>query len=188
MDLRHLSVDTGRLLLRPFIESDFPAMADMHSRADVVRYLPWEARDEATSRVVFERHRDTRLDVDGDGLTLAGIEKESGSFVGEFVLFLRSVEHRSGEVGYILHPDFFGRGYATEGARAMLEIGFEEVKLHRIIGRLDARNAASAAVLGKLGMRQEAHFVRNEQIKGEWTDEVVFALLVEEWAGLPHAK
>jgi hypothetical protein len=56
--------------------------------------------------------------------------------------------------------------------------------LHRIIGRLDARNNASAALLKRLGLRQEAHFVRNEKIKGEWTDEAVFAMLDDEW----HAR
>jgi RimJ/RimL family protein N-acetyltransferase len=63
----------------------------------------------------------------------------------------------------------------------LLRVGFEELDMHRIIGRLDARNAGSANLLQRLGLRQEAHFVRNEFIKGEWTDELVFAILAEEW-------
>ena len=51
----------------------------------------------------------------------------------------------------------------------------------RIIGRLDARNAASARVLERLGMRREAHFVESEFVKGQWTDEVVYAMLEREW-------
>ena len=64
----------------------------------------------------------------------------------------------------------------------MLRLGFEELGLHRIIGRCDGRNEASARLMAKLGMRHEAHFVRNEIVKGEWTDEVVYAMLGEEWA------
>jgi RimJ/RimL family protein N-acetyltransferase len=189
VDFRDIVVDTGRLRLRRYQDSDFEAMAGMHARPDVARFLPWEVRDRRASREAFERHLDTRLDVEGDGVTLAAIEKGSGAFVGESVLFLRSVQHRTGEVGYIVHPDFTGRGYATEGARAMLRIGFEQVKLHRVVGRLDARNEPSARVLAKLGMRKEAHFVRNEELKGEWTDEVVYALLAEEWMrGESHAQ
>ena len=60
-------------------------------------------------------------------------------------------------------------------------MGFDELGLHRIEGRIDARNTPSARVLERLGMRREAHFVQNEFIKGEWTDEVVYAVLAAEW-------
>ena len=101
--------------------------------------------------------------------------------MGEFVLILRSVEHRGGELGYVLHPDFQGRGLATEGARHMLGIAFDKLRLHRVIARIDARNPASAGVLRKLGMRHEAHLVQNELFKGEWGDEDDFAMLRSEW-------
>ena len=181
MDFSDYRVETERMVLRPYTADDFAAMADMHGREEVARYLLWKPRDVDASRQALERHLTPRLENAGDGMTLAGVDKETGRFVGEFVLFLRSTDHRGGEVGYILHPDFFGRGLAGEGARVILQIGFEEMNLHRIVGRLDARNTASARVLEKLGMRREAHFVRNEIVKGEWTDEVVYAMLAEEW-------
>lgn len=176
------TVETERLVLRPYVATDLPAMADMHARADVARYLMWDVRDEDASRAALERHLRTRFEEDGDTLCLAGFERDGGAYVGEFLLILTSHEHRGGEVGYILHPDRHGRGYATEGARAMVRLGFERFGLHRIIGRLDGRNAASARVLEKLGMRREAYFVRNELVKGEWTDEAVYAVLADEWA------
>ncbi len=100
------------------------------------------------------------------------------------MLFYRSELHRTGEIGYILNPEHGGRGYATEAARALLSLGFDGLGLHRIIARVDARNAASIAVLRRLGMRQEAHLVQNEwssKAGGEWTDEIDFAMLAEEW-------
>ena len=102
-------------------------------------------------------------------------------------LIWRSEEHRIGEVGYLFNPAHAGRGYATEASRALLQVGFEELGLHRIIGRLDVRNAASARVLERLGMRREAHFVQNEWLKGEWTDELVYAMLDREWRALTRA-
>ena len=63
----------------------------------------------------------------------------------------------------------------------MLRMGFEGLGLHRIVGRLDRRPAASARVLEHLGMRREACLVDNAFIKGEWTDEVLYALLADEW-------
>ncbi len=183
MDFSGLTGATERMMLRPYRNSDYDVFADMHGRAEVARYLLWEPRDAEASRAALERHARLTLESDGDGITLAGFEKDGGAFVGEFVLFLRSVEHRAGEIGYILHPDGQGRGLATEGARAMLALGFDTVNLHRIIGRIDARNTASAAVLSRVGMRREAHFVQNEMVKGEWSDEVVYAMLAEEWPG-----
>ncbi|WP_084037369.1 GNAT family N-acetyltransferase [Haloechinothrix halophila] len=177
----HLRISTDRLLLRPFTHDDAPAFADMQARPDVTRYLMHEPRDEQASRQALERNRGLRFEADGDRLALAGTDKTSGGFVGEFMLVLQSREHRGGEVGYVIHPDHQGKGYATEGTREMLRLGFDTLGLHRIVGRLDARNDASAAVLRKLGMRHEARFMRNEFVKGEWTDEDVYALLADEW-------
>jgi RimJ/RimL family protein N-acetyltransferase len=81
-----------------------------------------------------------------------------------------------------VHPDHQGRGYATEAAAALLELAFDGFGMHRVIGRLEARNTPSARVLEKLGMRREAHFVENELVKGEWQSELVYAVLAAEWA------
>lgn len=78
-------------------------------------------------------------------------------------------------------PDYQGLGLATEGAAELLRIGFDGLRLHRLCGRCDARNQASARLMERLGMRKEAHLVQNERVKGEWTDELVFAILAEEW-------
>ena len=67
----------------------------------------------------------------------------------------------------------------------MLQVGFHGLGLHRIIGRCDSRNAASAAVMARLGMRREAHFLENEFIKGEWAGEYLYAILAAEWAARP---
>ena len=183
MDFTGYAARTERMRLRPYTLDDFDAFHDLHSRDDVSRYLPWETRDEEASRSALERHQKRSFEVAGEGITLAGFDTETGRLVGEFVLILRSVEHRGAEHGYVLHPDFAGRGLATEGARHMLGIEIDEIGLHRVVARLDSRNHASAAVLRRLGMRHEAHLVQNEWFKGEWTDEDAFALLEDEWRG-----
>ena len=68
------------------------------------------------------------------------------------------------------------------GDVTLLWLSKRQLGLHRIIGRLDGRNTASARVLERLGMRREARLVENEFVKGEWTDEVIYALLEREWA------
>jgi RimJ/RimL family protein N-acetyltransferase len=113
--------------------------------------------------------------------------RESGELIGDVVLMWHSAEHRSGEIGYIFSPAHAGHGYATEATRVLLRLGFEDLHLHRIVARLDARNDASAAVARRLGMRLEAHLVQNEWFKGEWTDELDFAILAAEWAAAESA-
>ena len=108
--------------------------------------------------------------------------------MGDVVLFFHSREHGAGEIGYVLHPDARGHGYAIEAASALLGLAFDGLGLHRVVARLDARNGPSARLAARLGMRQEAHFVRNQRVDGEWTDELVLAVLADEWAGSPAAQ
>jgi RimJ/RimL family protein N-acetyltransferase len=176
-------ITTGRLLLRPVTTRDAEAMHAYKSREDVCRYLlhPALSLDEVLTRINTHYAR-TTMDDEGQSLTLGVEERASGALVGDVVLFWRSREQRGGEVGYVFHPDYSGRGYATEAATEMVRLGFDELDLHRIVGILDARNTGSARVLERLGMRREAHHVRNEFVKGEWCDEVIYAILAEEWA------
>jgi RimJ/RimL family protein N-acetyltransferase len=177
-------VPTERLLLRPLGRSDTEALLRYRSRPDVCRYVPFEPMDR---RVIAQRlaadWSTTELTDEGQALTL-GIElRQGGGLIGDVVLFWRSREHLAGELGYVLDPDFSGHGYAGEAARAMLGLGFAALGLHRIIARIDERNTPSAALARRLGMREEARLVSNEFFKGEWTTELDFALLAQEWNG-----
>jgi RimJ/RimL family protein N-acetyltransferase len=65
----------------------------------------------------------------------------------------------------------------------MLRLGFDELGLHRIFAGCDPRNTGSLRVMDRLGMRREAEFLENEYLKGEWVDEIVWAMLESEWRG-----
>jgi RimJ/RimL family protein N-acetyltransferase len=185
VDLAGLRGSTARLRLRPYTLDDLPALHDLTSRPEVVRYLPYDVRDEEACREAIRKAQRLSWSDQDDVVKLAADETSSGRYVGEFVLMLRNPEHRGAEVGYVLHPDAQGRGLATEGTRAMLALAFDVLGVHRVIARIDAANSASAAVLRRLGMRHEAHLVKNEVFKGDWGDEDDYALLEEEWATIP---
>jgi RimJ/RimL family protein N-acetyltransferase len=173
---------TKRLTLRPYQGQDLPFLADLFGREDVCRYLPWPPMDRKRALAKLEqRLLQTSIGPDRDALVPAAVESETGRIVGEFMLRARSPEDRQGEVGWSVHPGFQGRGLATEGAREMLRVGFEELGLHRIWAGADPRNAASIRVMERLGMRHEAHLVEASWLKGEWVDEVVYAMLDSEW-------
>jgi RimJ/RimL family protein N-acetyltransferase len=175
-------LQTQRLLLRPFAATDFDALLAIHSRADVARYLYWDPRTAAEVRETLDaKVRATAIVAEGDSVSLAAVLREGDELIGDCSLRWASAEHRQAEIGFVFHPDHHGHGYATEAAAALLALAFEELRAHRVFGRLEARNAASARVLERLGMRKEAHLVENEHIKGEWQSEVVYALLEREW-------
>ena len=175
-------IATRRLLLRPYTMDDLEALHAIQSLPEVARYLYWEPRSRDEVREVLARRvRRPTLEVEGETLVLAIVLAESGVLVGDVNLHWLSRKHRQGEIGFVLHPDHHGQGLAGEAAAVLLRLGFEELGLHRIIGRCDGRNTASAKVMERLGMRREAHFRQNELVKGEWCDELVYAMLVEEW-------
>lgn len=178
-----LPIDTPRLSLRPLAMDDFDAMYAIHQRTDVARYLYWESHDRAqTKEWLAHRVNQTRFDEVCDLIALAIQRQDTGAVIGWANLRLTSPEHSQGELGYVLHPDHHGQGFATEVAIALLRMGFEGAELHRIHGRCDGRNIGSAKVMERAGMRREAHLRENEFIKGEWTDELVYALLAKEWS------
>lgn len=175
-------IETKSLLLRPYEERDFEDFAGLAGREDVTRYLYWGPRDRAASREAFDRRLSGEAPEGGvKPLSLALIDRITGRFAGECGIVRVKAEHRDGELGYMLHPDFHDRGLAIEAAREVLRIGFEVLKLHRIHASCDDRNIASARVLERLGMRKEGHFRRNEWVKGEWTGGLCYALLEDEW-------
>ncbi|SFA78310.1 Protein N-acetyltransferase, RimJ/RimL family [Amycolatopsis marina] len=176
-------LQTSRLNLRPFTPSDVADTHAIHSRPDVVRYLYWDVRSEDEVREMVERRMDNvRIEQENDALVLAVERKDTGQLIGDVLLQLNSQANQQGEVGYVFHPDHHGQGFAREAAVEMLRLGFEELQLHRIIGRCDARNTASSGLLKRLGMRHEATLVENEIVKGEWCSEAVYAMLRTEWA------
>jgi RimJ/RimL family protein N-acetyltransferase len=175
-------IATQRLILRPWTEADLDDLYAFQSLPEVARYLYWEARDrEQVRQALLSMIRGWALTAEGDVLALAVVLPPTGTVIGDVILRWSSVQHRQGEIGYVFHPRYGGRGFATEAAAAVLGLGFDGLHLHRIFGRIDGRNTASARVLERLGMRREAHFIQNEIVKGEWTDEVVYAVTENEW-------
>jgi RimJ/RimL family protein N-acetyltransferase len=178
-------IHTERLSLRPFTMDDLDALHDLQSREDVTRYLYWNPRTRREAReALAQRVNQWRFDEINDTIALAVVRRDTGALIGTANLIYASLPHSQGELGYVLHPDHHGQGFATEVTVALLRLGFEGAGLHRVYGRCDGRNVASARVMEKAGMRREAHLRENEFFKGEWSDEIIFALLAKEWPSI----
>jgi RimJ/RimL family protein N-acetyltransferase len=113
------------------------------------------------------------------------VRRPAERVIGDVVLHYSSHPHKQGEIGCVLNPDYHGQGFASEAARALLELGFQVLALHRIAARCDARNVASLRVMERLGMTREAPSAENEFLQGEWTDESVYAIREDTWRAQP---
>ncbi len=173
---------TKRLTLRFAQRSDLDDLAAIYASEEVNRYLYSQPRDREQTRTLLEKRVAASHNNDANALFIVAVWNETGRVIGDFMLRWNADEHRQGEIGGSLNPDFHGRGLAPEIYHELLDIGFGDYGLHRIVGRCDGRNSASIRSLEKLGLRKEAHLVENEFVKGEWTDEVILAILHDTWS------
>lgn len=174
-----LPIRTQRLTIRALTLDDTENHARMTSDPTVVRYLYEDVLDAQASLEHLERRLPAQLPAEREWLNLA-VELD-GRYLGEVGVYLGSIANGHCEVGYVFLPEAGGHGYATEATAAMVDLAFDELGAHRVAGRLDARNRASARLLERLGFRLEGTFIENEFVKGEWTDEAIYAITEAEW-------
>ena len=104
--------------------------------------------------------------------------------MGDLASHVNQTEPREMEVGFTLDPAHQGKGYATEALRGLLDLAFGSLGMHRVVAVTDALNAPAAALLERVGMRREAHFLENIFFKGVCGSEFLFAMLEHEWTSL----
>ena len=176
-------IETERLILRPIEPGDWRAVHRYASRPEVVRYLPHEPFTEQDAAAFALRWSEQARQNDHWPEMLVAVRKVDGRLIGHLPFVVFNAKYRTREIGWVFDPVAHGEGYATEAARAVLQLAFGELGLHRVVATCDPRNEASYRVMEKLGMRREAHFRRDVQIRGEWADEYSYAILDEEWVG-----
>lgn len=171
---------TERLLLREFAEDDWPALHAVESRPEIARYQSFAARTEDESRACVLGALADATENPRRTWDLAVVLAENGRLVGRCGFGLDD-DRAQAMLWYTLHPDAWGRGYATEAARALVDYGFRELGLHRVWADCDPANAASWRVLERIGMRREGHVREHAFVKGEWVDSLIYAILAREW-------
>jgi len=172
---------TDRLLLREFEEGDWEAVLAYQSDQRYPRHDAWRERAEEDARRFVRMFIDWQREEPRRRFQLAIVPRGEGRLIGNCGVRVTSAAAREAEIGYELDPRGWGRGYATEAARAMLAFGFGTLRLHRVTARCLAENVASARVLERLGLRQEGRLREHEWIEGRWRDTLLYAILDREW-------
>jgi RimJ/RimL family protein N-acetyltransferase len=174
-------IETLRLHLDRLQAGDAAALFACRGDPDVARYQGWKPADEAEAAAFIAR-QDERPFGTPDGWNQLAIRlRDTGELVGDFGIHFPATTDDPIEFGISLKPAQQGHGYAREVMRAGIDLALGSWGYRRVVASVDPRNTASMALCRALGMRQEAHHVESYRFRGEWVDDVVFALLAREW-------
>ena len=169
-------LETERLILRRVLPSDVKEMFELRSNPETMKYIPRPLltnHEEALAHIqMMEDKIETNEGINW-AITLKGDDKMLG-VIGHYRI---KPEHYRAEVGYMILPEYHGKGITTEAVQCVVDYGFNTMQLHSIEGVIDPENEASQRVLQKCGFVKEAHFKENEFYDGKFIDAVVYSKL-----------
>ncbi len=174
-------MESSRLVLRPFKESDLDAFVAYRADPEVARYQSWDSYTREEGVAFFETMTKASFDDPGEYYQIAFELIETNEMIGDCVVHPLAEDAREVEIGFTLASRFQGKGYANEALTTLLTYLFDDLKKHRVFAITDVKNEGSIKLLENLGMRREGHFVENIWFKGEWGSEYLYAILNEEW-------
>ena len=183
-----MRIETKRLILREHVAADAATMAAAWADPRYGRFRHDWADQAAKARELVERFVDAQRAEPRLVWQLAIDDKADGRHIGTCGVRVNDPERREANIGYEIDADRWGRGYATEAATAILRYGFADLGMHRIWAECVADNAASARIMEKLGMRQEARFREHQHFKGHWWDTLIYAILDREWLAIEAGR
>lgn len=174
---------TERLILREFRTDDFEAVHAYGSDIETVEFLPWGPNTEQDTRDFIERTMESAAAEPRNEYTLAVVRRAGDRLIGGIGISANDLNGGVAMLGYCLHKEAWGSGFATEAGRAMIDFGFDVLHLHRIWAGVAPGNVASERVLQKLGMTREGRLREDMQVRGKWLDTLVYAVLEQERGG-----
>jgi ribosomal-protein-alanine N-acetyltransferase len=176
-------IETERLLLRALRADDENDIHEYASDPEVVRLMIWGPSTPDLTREFLDRALQAQAQWPRPEVVLAIELKSERRLIGSIGLRMKDAANRNADIGYVLNRKYWGHGYMTESACAILEVAFQQLKMHRVWATCDTRNRSSYRVMERLGMRREGLFVKDAMEKGEWRDTYLYAILAEEWRG-----
>jgi ribosomal-protein-alanine N-acetyltransferase len=167
---------TERLVLRRMEPEDAEAMLFLRSDPGTMQYLDREPLHTVGEAALFIRHITDALERN-EGITWGMSLPDDPQLIGTIGFWRLEKQHYRAEIGYLLHPDFWGQGLVSEAISAVMNYGFDVMKLHSVEANVNPANQASVRVLQKAGFVQEAYFRENYFFQGRFLDSAIFSKL-----------
>ena len=174
------TLQTSHLTLRKMMVSDAMDMFAYAQNEEVTKYLTWKAHTDVMYTREYLQYIGTHYAI-GDFFDWAVVLTEEDRMIGTCGFTRFDYANNIGEVGYVLNPEYWGRGIAVEAVREVMRFGFETLQLHRIEAKFIEGNTASLRVMEKTGMRFEGYHRDSMLIKGTYRTIGVCGILREEY-------
>ena len=172
------TLETKRLILRKFEQSDFEAVHAYASDPNITKYMVWGPNTLEQTKWFIDQAVLTAEKNPVTNYQYAAILKESGTLIGACNI---AVNGSAAEIGWILNSQYHRQGYGTEMGEFLLEFGFVTLNLHRIIALCDSENYGSYRIMENIGMRKEGLFIEGRECRGGYRDELSYAITKSEW-------
>jgi [ribosomal protein S5]-alanine N-acetyltransferase len=170
---------TGRLLLRKMEPSDAEDMLFLRSDPAIMKYLDREPIHTVGEAALFIRQITDSL-TRNEGITWGISLHDDPRLIGTIGFWRLMKEHYRAEIGYLLHPAYWGKGLVSEAITVAMNYGFDVMKLHSVEANVNPANKASVRILEKAGFVQEAYFRENYFFKGRFLDTLIFSKLAPQ--------
>ncbi len=177
----NLLLETKHLILRPFRRDDLPHMQRYAVRPEFYRYLFIPKQTPETVAVFLESKLSRQASGRPEKCEFAVEFKDVGHIVGTIRLGGVDAEHGSGALGFALDTEYQGCGLMTEAVHKLMDYGFNNLGLHRIWATADIENSASWRLMERVGMRREGELRHNKNVRGNWRDSYLYAVLEPEY-------
>ncbi|PGS56146.1 GNAT family N-acetyltransferase [Bacillus sp. AFS041924] len=175
------NLSTNRTILRELVENDWEQIHQYASQLVVCQFQPWGPNTESDTKEFVQGILVDSKQINRTRFVFAIIEKESNELIGSIEFNIRDEKNKIGEVGYIVHPKYWGMGFASEVGKEIISFGFKNFKLHRLYATCDVRNIASQRVLEKCGLTLEGRMREDLLLRDGWRDTYLFSILEDEW-------
>ncbi len=172
-------IKTERLLLRKMTDADAPELLFLRSDEKVMQFIGREKTKSIEEATAFIQKINAAVDANETIMWAIALNEVPGTMIGTICFWNILKDHYRAEIGYILHPGFWGKGMMQEAVRAAVDFGFNEMKLHSIAGHINPQNVASGIVLEKCGFVREAYFKEDFFFRGRFSDTAVYSLLTK---------
>ena len=176
-----LELNTDRLFLRTMNMNDAEAILAYRSDAFENRYQGWIPKKIEDVYDFINNRITTEVNVANTWHQMVVINREHKKLIGDIGIHFMDEENKQVELGFTLDKKYQGNGFATESVKQVIEYLFNTLNKYRIIASIDPRNSSSLKLVERLGFRKEAHFRKSILIEGEWVDDLIYALLSEDW-------
>ncbi|WP_335871861.1 GNAT family N-acetyltransferase [Bacillus sp. 2205SS5-2] len=171
MEYIKISLSNERLSLREFTKDDWIDVHRYASQDIICQYQSWGPNTVKDTKGFVNQVIKDETQQPRTRFVFAIIYKENIIGAGEFNI--RNFTNRVGEVAYIVNPDYWRKGNATDVAKLLIDFGFKVLKLHRIYATCDPRNIGSSKVLEKVGMIKEVRIREGLLVKDGWRDSLL---------------